>query len=98
MNIGAFEALASGARSAFVDGLIDEVYIFDRALTEAEIADLAGLMATENWHVDLVLNWDTSRWKHTPQPRSRWPLAWASWPGSALNSSYEQRSWRRPTS
>ena len=28
MNIGAFEALASGARSAFFDGLIDEVYIF----------------------------------------------------------------------
>jgi len=42
VNIGAFQAFASGDRSAFFDGMIDEVYVFDRALTATEIANLAG--------------------------------------------------------
>ena len=40
INIGSFEAFISGERSAFFDGLIDEVYIFDRALSDTELADL----------------------------------------------------------
>jgi hypothetical protein len=58
VNIGSFEAFASGNRAGFFDGMIDEVYIFDRVLTPAEIAQLAGLEATETWHVDLVMQWN----------------------------------------
>jgi hypothetical protein len=43
VNIGSAEAFASGSRSAFFSGALDEVYIFDGALTQGEIAVLAGL-------------------------------------------------------
>ncbi len=43
VDIGAAEKVASfGGRAGFFDGLLDEVYIFDRALTETEIGVLAG--------------------------------------------------------
>ena len=41
VDIGAAEAFANGQRSAFFSGLLDEVYIFDQALTADQIADLA---------------------------------------------------------
>lgn len=41
VNIGALEAISDGSRPFFYDGLIDEVYIFGRALSGTEIADLA---------------------------------------------------------
>ena len=41
VDIGAAEAFADGQRSAFFSGLLDEVYIFDQALTADQIADLA---------------------------------------------------------
>ena len=40
VNIGAFRAFAGGQRSAFFSGLIDEVYVFDRALNAVEIQAL----------------------------------------------------------
>ena len=43
VNIGAAEANVSGSRFAFFDGHIDEAYVFDRALTDSEIASLAGV-------------------------------------------------------
>jgi hypothetical protein len=57
VNIGAAEAFASGQRSALFDGLIDEVYIFDRALSPADVSRLAGNSPTADWHADLVLAW-----------------------------------------
>ncbi len=41
VNIGSAEANVSGNRFAFFDGLIDEAYVFDRALSPAEINHLA---------------------------------------------------------
>ena len=40
VNIGAAQAFASGNRSAFFGGMADEIYIFDTALTQHQIADL----------------------------------------------------------
>jgi hypothetical protein len=40
VNIGAAEADVSGERIIFFDGMIDEVYLFDRVLNPAEIAVL----------------------------------------------------------
>lgn len=40
-SIGSVHSIASGVRSAFFDGLIDEVYVFSTALTASETADLA---------------------------------------------------------
>ena len=53
VNIGSAEAFDNGQRSAFFDGHVDEVYIYDRVVAPAEIAHLAGLEATEAWHSDL---------------------------------------------
>ena len=41
VNIGSAESFAGGARSAFFSGLVDEVYVFDKALTDDEIAGFA---------------------------------------------------------
>lgn len=42
VDIGAAEKVVSfGGRAGFFDGLIDEVYIFDRALSPNGIANLA---------------------------------------------------------
>ena len=41
VDIGALEAISNGTRPYYFDGLIDEVYIFDRVLAAAEIAELA---------------------------------------------------------
>lgn len=40
VNIGSAEAFADGNRSAFFGGLVDEIYIFNGALTESQIGDL----------------------------------------------------------
>ena len=41
VNIGSAESFAGGARSAFFSGLVDELYVFDKALTDDEIAGFA---------------------------------------------------------
>jgi hypothetical protein len=41
VDIGAAEKVTSfGGRAGFFDGMIDEVYVFDRALDDTEVADL----------------------------------------------------------
>lgn len=47
VNIGSAEAFAGGERASFFHGLLDDVYLFDRALTGPEVASLSGVPDTD---------------------------------------------------